>query len=70
VKTFKVPVTYSFNGYYLIKAETPEEAIASAKNLCGATLGSGVHSVLNDNMVDWNFQMHTEEKIGEAKRVK
>jgi hypothetical protein len=63
-KTFTIPVKFVFEGKFFIKAESQKEAERIVKEDCAMTLGSGVHSTLNDGDVDWDFPVHADKIVG------
>ena len=65
---YRVPVIYTFEGYFDIDAESKEAAVELANKDCGLTIGE-VHSSLNDEDVYWDFPVHPETEIGEAKKI-
>jgi len=65
MKKFTVNVQYVFKGKYIVKADSKEEAHSIVKNDCGLVLGGNIHTVLNDDKVDWDFDTHPEEIIEE-----
>ena len=66
---YRIPVTYTFEGYFDIEADSKAQAEASASNDCGMTTSNGIHSNLSDEDIDWEFPVHPEEKIGSAKKI-
>ena len=67
--TYRVPVKYTFTGYYEIKAESKEEAREYAEKHCGLCLGGDIHTTLNDEDVTWEFGVHPHTAIGGAKKI-
>ena len=64
---YKVPVTFSFQGSFLIEARSKEEAELFAEKHCGMVAGQrGVHSSLPEEDVDWDFPVHPVKKVGMA----
>ena len=59
---FKVPVKYTFEGYYLIEADTHKKAMEHAKKHCGMICGP-IQSTLPDTDVDWEFPVHPQSEI-------
>lgn len=61
-KTYVIPVSFTFNGKFVIKAESREAAENAVEQSCGLRLGE-VHSSLPDDQVDWRFPVHPEKTI-------
>ena len=53
-------VEYSFDSDYLYSKSQAEQW---AKDHCGMTESSGIHSSLPDEVVDWEVNMHPEAEI-------
>lgn len=64
MKTYKVPVTFTFSGAFFIKASSPDDARAMAEQHCGLVLGGGIQSSLPFQDVDWDFPFHPAKKTG------
>ena len=67
MKTYVVPVTYSFSGVFFIKASSKKEARGKADHHCGLVVGGDIHLTLNDEDVDWDFHCHPDKKIGKCR---
>ncbi len=63
-KKYKVPVSYTFTGYYTLIADSKEQAKEYTEKHCGMTTSSRIHSVLDDDTVDWEFPVHPDSRIG------
>lgn len=61
-KTFSIPVSYTFEGYFEIKARDIREAREIALNNCGMTADSGVHTS-DERVMDWSFPTHPEKEL-------
>ena len=61
-KIFEIPVKFTFEGFFKIKASSKEEAEENAEKHCGMIRGD-VQSTLNDEDVDWNFPIHPDMEI-------
>jgi len=59
-KKYKVKVRYVFEGVYIIKSDSCENAINSIKKNCGLVMGGSIHTTLNDDTIDWDFLIHPE----------
>jgi len=64
MKTFSVPVTFSFSGVFLIRASSMTEAKEYVDHHCGLVLGGDIHSTLDDEDVEWDFPCHPDKRIG------
>ena len=63
MKKIKVKVRYIFEGTYTVKADSIEKAEEMVTKECGLVMGGGIHTVLDDDEVDWNFEMHPNMEI-------
>ena len=63
LKTFHVPVKFTFAGHFKIKARNANEAAIFADTHCGLVLGRGVHSSLPDETVDWDFPVFPKKEV-------
>lgn len=68
-KTFKVPVKYTFSGFFEIKSDNKEEAREFAQKHCGLCLGGDIHTTLNDEDVTWEFSVHPDTTIGRISKM-
>lgn len=66
MKTYKVPVTFSFSGTFFITASSSNNAREKAEQHCGLVMGGGIHSSLPIEDVDWDFPFHPEKKTGDV----
>lgn len=57
-KKFKVKTRYIFEGIYTVTAEDSEEADRLVVRQCGLVLGGNIHTTLNDEEIDWDFDLH------------
>lgn len=67
MKSYIVKTTFTFTGTFKVKAENKQQAREQVEKDCGCVLGSGIHSTLDDNQVDWDFPIHPETKINSIK---
>lgn len=67
--SYTVPVTFKFKGEFYIEADTAEQAMVYAERHCGLIIGGDIHSSLPDDIVDWDFPVHPEKKVGRARKV-
>lgn len=60
---YDVRVRYAFEGTYTVVAEDHEEAVQMVSEECGLVLGGNIHTILDDEEVDWNFGVHPDTQI-------
>ncbi len=60
---YDVRVRYAFEGTYTVVAEDQEEAIQMVSEECGLVLGGNIHTILDDEDVDWNFGVHPDMQL-------
>lgn len=77
MKKIEVKVRYLFEGTYTLAAEDRNEARTMVTRDCGLVLGGNIHTTLDDDDVDWEFDVHPDiqilsytEKENETKRLK
>ena len=77
MKKIEVKVRYLFEGTYTVAAYDRNEARTMVTRDCGLVLGGNIHTTLNDDEVDWEFDVHPDmqilsytEKENEIKRLK
>lgn len=77
MKKIEVKVRYLFEGTYTVAADDRNEARTMVTRDCGLVLGGNIHTTLDDDDVDWNFDVHPDmqilsytEKENETKRLK
>ena len=77
MKKIEVKVRYLFEGTYTVAADDRNEARTMVTRDCGLVLGGNIHTTLNDDDVDWEFDVHPDiqilsytEKENETKRLK
>jgi len=63
MKKIEVKVRYLFEGTYTVAAEDREEARTMVTRDCGLVLGGNIHTTLDDDEVDWNFEVHPDIQI-------
>lgn len=68
VRTYIVPVKFVFEGTFEIKASSAAEARELIENDCGLVLGGDIHTTLDDDDVDWEFDVHPSKSIGRITR--
>lgn len=77
MKKIEVKVRYLFEGTYTVAADDRNEARTMVTRDCGLVLGGNIHTTLDDDDVDWKFDVHPDiqilsytEKENETKRLK
>lgn len=77
MKKIEVKVRYLFEGTYTVAADDRNEALTMVTRDCGLVLGGNIHTTLDDDDVDWEFDVHPDmqilsytEKENETKRLK
>ena len=77
MKKIEVKVGYLFEGTYTVAADDRNEARTMVTRDCGLVLGGNIHTTLDDDEVDWEFDVHPDmqilsytEKENEIKRLK
>ena len=62
-KIYKVKTRNVFEGTFEVKASDKEEAARLVLNDCGMVMCCGIQTTLNDDKIDWHFDIHPEKKI-------
>ena len=77
MKKIEVKVRYLFEGTYTVAADDRNEARTMVTRDCGLVLGGNIHTTLDDDDVDWEFDIHPDlqilsytEKENKTKRLK
>lgn len=77
MKKIEVKVRYLFEGTYTVAADDRNEARTMVTRDCGLVLGGNIHTTLDDDEVDWEFDVHPDMQIlsytvkeNETKRLK
>ena len=77
MKKIEVKVRYLFEGTYTVAADDRDEARTMVTRDCGLVLGGNIHTTLDDDEVDWEFDVHPDmqilsytEKEKKSKRLK
>ena len=63
MKKIEVKVRYLFEGTYTVAADDRDEARTMVTRDCGLVLGGNIHSTLDDDEVDWKFDVHPDMQI-------
>jgi len=70
MKQYEIKTKFIFEGIFRVNAENREEARKNIEQDCGLVMGGNIHTTLNDEDVDWNFDTHPEKKIVAVKQIK
>ncbi len=70
MKQYEVKTRFLFEGIFRVNAENREEARKNVEQDCGLVMGGSIHTTLNDDDVDWNFDIHPEKKIVAVKQIR
>lgn len=62
-RKYTVKTKFVFEGEFYIKAESKEQAKKYVMNHCGLVLGGNIHTTLNDDEVDWIFNVHPDKIV-------
>lgn len=60
---YDVRVRYAFEGTYTVVAEDHDEARQMVSEECGLVLGGNIHTILDDEDVDWKFGTHPNMQL-------
>ena len=63
MKKIEVKVRYLFEGTYTVAADDRNEARTMVTRDCGLVLGGNIHTTLDDDDVDWKFDVHPDMQI-------
>ena len=55
---YQVPTRFVFTGVFTVEAENREEARQKVMDSCGLVMGGDIHTDLDDDEVDWDFDTH------------
>lgn len=67
-KKFIVSTKYSFTGFFEVYADDKPQAREYVQKHCGLVLGGTIHSTLDPNAIQWNFNVHPECTIVNIKK--
>ena len=59
-----VNAKFIFSGIFEVEADSKDQARDIVMNDCGLVMGGDIHTTLDDEEVDWDFNIHPETKIG------
>ncbi len=65
--TYIVPVKFVFEGEFTVKAGSAAEAREKVIEECHLVMGQRIEAN-DDDIVDWEFDMHSEKVIGRVTR--
>lgn len=60
MKKIEVKVRYLFEGTYTVAADDRNEARTMVTRDCGLVLGGNIYTTLDDDEVDWKFNVHPD----------
>jgi hypothetical protein len=63
MRTYKIKTRFIFDGIFLIKAESKEDAQRNVRDNCGMTLGRSIHTILDEDTANWIFDIHPKKII-------
>jgi len=66
---YEVPTRFIFNGTFTIEADSPAQAKEFVHKHCGLVIGGNVHTTLNDEDCDWDFDGHPEKITGRVRKA-
>ena len=68
-RKFKVKVSYTFNGYFTLRAASGKEAARLVSEQCGTVL-NGIQTTLGEESeVDWQFGLHPDRSIRDVRAL-
>lgn len=70
MKQYEVKTRFIFEGIFRVKAVNSEEARKNVEQDCGLVMGESIHTTLNDEDVDWDFNTHPDTKIVAVKQIR
>ena len=65
---YDITTFFIFKGVFTIKATSEQEAKRLVEEQCGLAYGGGIHSTIDEDDVDWEFDMHPEQIIKSIKK--
>jgi len=66
---YEVPTRFVFSGNFTIEADSPAQAKGLVHTQCGLVIGGKVHTLLNEEDCDWDFDVHPETITGRVRRA-
>jgi len=70
MKKYIVKTQFIFEGNFFVNADDKYQAKEYIEKQCGLTLRNGIHSTLSDDVIDWDFSMHSIKQIGRIKEMR
>lgn len=70
MKQYEVKTRFVFEGTFRVNAENRKEARENIEKHCGLVMGGSIHTTLNDEDVDWDFNTHPDTKIVAVKQIR
>ena len=61
---YQVPTRFVFTGVFTVEAENREEARQKVMDSCGLVMGGSIHTDLDDDEIDWDFDTHPYKETG------
>ena len=60
---YVIDVEFVTKGKFTVEADSEQEARDSIKNDVGLCLGGNIHTNMNDEDIDWDFETHFDKRI-------
>lgn len=70
MRKHRIKVRYVFDGHYDIRAENEQDARRIAERDCGLVMGGSIHTSNDEQVVDWDFNMHPTVELMPVKSKK
>ena len=70
MKKYEIKTRFIFEGTFRVNAENIEDARKYIDQQCGLVMGGGIHTTLDDEDIDWDFDPHSQKKIIKIKQIK
>ena len=61
---YVVNTRFVFSGVFEVEADSKTKARELVMKECGLVMGGNIHTTLDDEEVDWDFDTHPEKEIG------
>lgn len=68
-RVYRVRTQYIFEGVFEVVAESREEARQKVIQDCGMVMGGNIHSTLPDEEINWEFDIHLNQRIDKITKV-
>jgi len=66
---YEVETQFVFSGTFTIEADSPAQAKEFVHEYCEFVMGRDIHTTLNEEICDWDFDMHPEKITGMVRRI-